>query len=196
MALLLAFSCTQDTAPEDLGSETLKAIEARVEVFRPMKAQLDFLFDYDNTAEANIVPCPGTPPPGTIPTLPNGIALFQTIVSGNMTHLGNLQPGAEFDDFKNEPISGSYLIPQSCDAVDTFPLVYTTYASVYVAANGDELYALEEVVINFATGTFEGLAIIQDGEGRFEGASGEWELKNGTFDGVGASWEIEGEITY
>ncbi|MDM9632680.1 hypothetical protein [Robiginitalea aurantiaca] len=197
--LALAFSCTEDTASEDIGSEELNAVSIKGKKARPIKAQLDFLFDYENTAPANIVPCPGTPPPGTIPELPNGFALFQTIVSGNMAHLGNLQPGSEFDDDKNEPISGSYLIPQTCDAIGTFPFeVRTTYLSVYVAANGDELHALENVRINFATGTFEGEAEVQihDGNGRFKNATGKWVLKNGTFDSVGASWEIEGEITY
>ncbi len=72
------------------------------------------------------------------------IALFKTIVSGKMSHLGNLQPGFEFNEDDNEPISGSWFIPVSC-----YPLNQTTintvYRSVYVAANGDELHAVEEV---------------------------------------------------
>lgn len=188
--LLFSFSCSQDSSTEDLN-----AVYAKGKKSRPIKANLDFIFDYQNTAPQNIVPCPGTPPP---PPGQNPIALFQTIVSGNMSHLGNLQPGFEFDDANNVPLSGSYLIPQSCDATTTFPTLVTTYTSVYVAANGDELHALEEVFINFATGTFEGTAVVQEGEGsgRFTNATGTWNLINGTFDPVGASWEIAGEITY
>lgn len=188
--LLFSFSCSQDSSTEDLN-----AVYAKGKKSRPIKANLDFIFDYQNTAPQNIVPCPGTPTP---PPGQNPIALFQTIVSGNMAHLGNLQPGFEFDDDNNVPLSGSYLIPQSCDATATFPTLVTTYTSVYVAANGDELHALEEVFINFATGTFEGTAVVQEGEGsgRFTNATGTWNLINGTFDPVGASWEIAGEITY
>ena len=188
--LLFSFSCSQDSSPEDLNP-----VYAKVKKSRPIKANLDFIFDYQNTAPQNIVLCPGTPEP---PPGQNPIALFQTIVSGNMSHLGNLQPGFEFDDANNVPLSGSYLIPKSCDATTTFPTLVTTYTSVYVAANGDELHALEEVFINFATGTFEGTAVVQkdEGSGRFTNATGTWKLINGTFDPVGASWEIAGEITY
>lgn len=186
--LLLFSSCT-----EEIASENLHAVEAKGKKARPLKAQVNFVFDFQNTAPQNIVPCPGTPPPAEGE---NPIALFQTVVSGNMSHLGNLQPGTAFDDENNIPLSGSYLVPQSCDATTTFPVLVSNYSSFYVAANGDTLYASEDVWIDFSTGTFMGTAVIMGGTGRFADASGSWELTNGTFDGVGASWEIIGEITY
>ena len=189
--LLLAFSCTQDTASENLGSEELNAVSVKGKKARPIKARLDFLFDYSNNI--NTVEC--------VP----GVYLFKTIVSGNMSHLGNLQPGLEFDEDTNEPISGSYFIPVSCQIVSPPPalVLETEYKSVYVAANGDELHAIENVFLTFTserTGTFAGTGTIEGGTGRFQNASGTWESKNGVFDatieGNSASWEIEGEITY
>lgn len=191
--LMTSYSCVQENASADnWDAPELNAVYAKGKKARPIKAQLDFVFDFQNTALQNIVLCPGTPTP---PPGQNPIALFQTIVSGNMSHLGNLQPGTEFDDGNNVPLSGSYLVPQTCDGA-TFPVLVTTYDSFYVAANGDMLYAQENVFINFATGTFQGTAIIQGGTGRFSGATGSWDLIGGTFDGVGASWEISGEMTY
>ena len=194
---VLAFSCSQDTSSGDLdGAETLKAVEAKAQKTRPIKGQLNFSFDYSNNL--NIVSC-GVP----------DVALFKTIVSGNMSHLGNLQPGSEFDEDKNEAVIGSYLIPVSCAIAATPPPVVleTEFRSVYVAANGDKLYAMEKVTLTFnpddpevRTGTFEGTATIYGGTGRFTYATGNWVMKNGVFDatveGNTASWEIEGVITY
>ena len=156
------------------------------------KAKLNFDFDYSNPT--NIVPC--------IPI--QGVALFKTIVSGKMSHLGNLQPGLEFNEDDNEPISGSWFIPVSCTPKDQ-TTINTVYRSVYVAANGDELHAVEEVTLTFTSprgGTFQGTSTVNgaDSTGRFKDASGSWNSVNGVFDalpgGDGASWEIEGEITY
>jgi hypothetical protein len=193
--ILMAFSCTQDTMTGDLDeAETLKATEARATAARPIKAQLDFLFDYVNTPPESIIACG---------LGPEGPRLFQTLVSGNMSHLGKLEPGLSGDGI---PLSGSYFMPVSCSASFTPGLVLTTeYTSVYIAANGDELHAIEYVTITFAdanTGTFEGMTEVNgtDSTGRFAGAEGGWELKNGTFNaeppGAGASWEIRGSITY
>lgn len=190
---VLAFSCSQDTSSGDLdGAETLKAVEAKAEKTRPIKGQMDFSFDYSNNR--NIVSC-GVP----------GVALFKTIVSGNMSHLGNIQPGSEFDEDENEAVIGSYLIPVSCAIAAPPPAVVlnTEYRSVYVAANGDKLYATENVTLTFQSeraGTFVGTVTIDGGTGRFEGASGYWVSNNGIFDasveGNSASWEIVGEISY
>ncbi|MGB5316456.1 MAG: hypothetical protein WBN56_10685 [Robiginitalea sp.] len=190
---ILAFSCSQDTSSGDLdGAETLNAVEARAGKTRPIKGQLDFSFDYSN--DLNIVSC-GVP----------GVALFKTIVSGNMSHLGNLQPGSEFDEVLNEPVIGSYLIPISCQIVAPPPAVVlnAVYRSVYVAANGDELHATENVLLTFMSeraGTFVGTVTIDGGTGRFKDATGTWNTNNGIFDasveGNTASWEIEGEISY
>jgi hypothetical protein len=198
--LLISYSCSTETSSVDLkGSLELNGVYAKGKKARPIEAKLHFMFDYENTAGVNIVPCPGAPAqsPGA-----NPVALFQTIVSGNMSHLGNLQPGSEFDDAANVPLVGSYLVPESCDGT-SFPTLETVYNAVYVAANGDELWATENVSITFMdarSGFFVGTSEVVGGTGRFEGASGAWELKNGIFDalpgGEGASWEIEGEITY
>ena len=195
--VLLAFSCSQDTSSEDLnGAESLKAVEGKAQATRPIKAQLEFQFDYDYTPPTSIVLCGlGFPPEGP--------ALFQTLVSGNMSHLGRLEPGMSGDGI---PLSGSHFMPVSCSADVSQGLVLTTvYRSVYVAANGDELHATERVIITFTeerSGTFEGTGEVNgaDSTGRFAGASGGWDFMNGIFDalpgGAGASWTMEGEITY
>ena len=189
--LLLAFSCTEDTSSEELkGTETLKAVEAKAEATRPIKGRLDFIFDYSN--DINRLEC--------VP----GVFLYKTIVSGNMSNLGNLKPGNEFDEGANEPISGSWFIPITCTPTGPFT-IDTEYRSVYVAANGDELHATEEVSLTFTgdrVGFFVGRGTINGdlSTGRFKYASGEWETINGVFDatpeGNSATWEIEGEITY
>ena len=191
--LLVAFSCTEDIASEDLGSEELNAVSLKGKKARPIKAKLEFLFDYSNNI--NTVEC--------VP----GVALFKTVVSGNMSHLGNLQPGLEFDEDTNEPINGSYFIPVSCQLASPPPalVLETEYRSVYVAANGDELHATELVTLTFMgerVGTFSGTGTINGDQstGRFKDASGSWVISNGLFDasieGNSASWEMEGEITY
>ena len=190
--LLLAFSCTQDTASEDIGSEELNAVSIKGKKARPIKAKLEFLFDYANTAPGDIVDCGG------------GVLLFRNLISGNMSHLGILEPGQS----DSESSSGSYFMPVSCE-ITAFPpalVVETVYTAVYVAANGDELHTEENVTLYFnpdnRTGTFIGTARIDKGKstGRFQNASGSWNSVNGVFDalpdGDGASWEIEGEITY
>ena len=198
--LLFSLSCSTETSSVDLkGSLELNGVYAKGKKARPIKAKLHFIFDYENMVGVNVVLCPGAflPPLGA-----NPVALFQTIVSGNMSHLGNLQPGSEFDDAANVPLVGSYLVPESCDGT-SFPTLETVYNAVYVAANGDELWATENVSITFMdarSGFFVGTSEVIGGTGRFEGASGAWELKKGIFDalpgGEGATWEIEGEITY
>lgn len=190
---LLALSCSQDTSSEAIeGGEELNAVTAKGKKARPIKAQLDFTFDYSN--QINIVPC--------VPA--QGVFLFKTIVSGNVSHLGNLQPGIEFNEGTNEPISGSWFVPVSCTPKGP-TTIEAEYRSVYVAANGDELHATEVVTLTFTgdrVGTFVGTGTIngQLSTGRFKFASGMWEAINGVFDatieGNSASWEIDGTISY
>jgi hypothetical protein len=191
--LMFSYSCTQDSAAADIGgAPELNAVYAKGKKARPIKAQLDFAFDFVNTPVADIETCAGGPP----------ITLFNSLIQGNLSHLGILLPGQSFPEAENLPVSGSYLTPVSCNS-GTFPTLESVYNGVYVAANGDELYTEESVAItftnppaDFTVGTFEGTAEVIGGTGRFEGASGQWALIGGTFgDGI-ANWEVSGEITY
>ncbi len=102
--LALAFSCTQDTSSENLdGAQELNAVEAKANVTRPIKAQLDFDFDYSNPT--NIVPC-------IHDTM--DVALFKTIVSGKMSHLGSFQPGSESMRTTMNLLAVDGLIPATC----------------------------------------------------------------------------------
>ncbi len=191
--LLLSYSCVPDSSSEDVnGDAALKAVEAKGKKARPIKAQLNFDFDFVNTPPGDITLCTGGLP----------IPLFQSLISGNVSHLGKLQPGQSFEDLTRE---GSLLIPESCDSTG-FPnsvnSIETVYSGVYVAANGDELYTIERVTISFTSlpdtsvGTFSGIGEVIGGSGRFADAEGTWELIGGTFASGSASWEMEGEITY
>lgn len=186
----ISYSCIPDTSSEDThGDDALNAVSAKSETLRPIKAQMNFVFDFNNTLPTNIVTCVAGPP----------VPIGQSLMSGNVSHLGNLQPGESFPDYN---IVGSYLTPISCNSTN-FPVLETVYKGVYIAANGDELHTEESVFITFtdlpstSTGIFSGTGkAVNGGTGRFANASGSWELIGGTFANGAASWEMEGVITY
>jgi hypothetical protein len=187
--LLLAFSCTQDIASEDLGSEELNAVSLKGKKARPIKGDVSFLFDFANPS---ILTCVAGAP----------IELFQGLVSGNLSHLGKLQPGQSPEG--GEPIIGSYILPDACKS-SGFPNLETVYTGILIAANGDQLRIRTETIITFdlpvlpdvlPSGTFTGTGTFEGGDGRFDGASGTFDMLNGSFAEGKVQFQLEGMITY
>lgn len=125
-----------------------------------------------------------------------GVALNRNIIGGKMTHLGKLRQG-------NSDGSGTFGNPISCSVNEAFTEISSVYEVNYVAANGDEVFTVEDVTIifnlddpTFSTGIFEGTVEIVGGTGRFEGASGNMVFVGATFGPEGSTWRLEGEISY
>lgn len=215
---LLTYSCSQETVTDPAlnGGENLNAQAAKGKkgkrVTKHITARIFNFADPDQT-DQNVLFClPGDPP---------DFPLSRNIINGNMTHLGKLQPGSEYDEDLNEPITGSYGVPTSCapGAAD-LSVVFTEFIVYYVAANGDRFVTEEKVTlrfnvssggdVDFNNGTFENTLdvngdpipiTILSGTGRFDGAEGELFQKNGTFSfdefgNGGSTWDLEGTITY
>jgi hypothetical protein len=203
--LLISYSCSPEDSSSDFGDgPELNAVNAKGKKARPIKAAL---FNFaDPNEQAPLVCNPQV----------FGFPLTRNIISGQMSHLGNLQPGVS-DEVTGEVLSGSFGRPTSCEInLDTFRELITIYEVNYVAANGDQFVTEEYVSIffpnstesgepDYSTGTFtntldsDGNPIpirIISGTGRFENAEGELFFKDATFGPEGSFWELVGEITY
>ena len=190
--LLMAFSCTQESISTDFGNgpeifdgSEMNAVYAKGMKARPIKGDVGFVFDLSNGPVLQCGP----------------LQFFPGLVSGNVSHLGKLQPGQSPEG--DEPISGSYITPENCDS-SGFPEVIVEYYGVMIAANGDQLIIRSETILTFdvplptdvptsgtatATGEFDG------GDGRFDGASGTYML-TGSFGEGKVQTELEGTVTY
>ena len=192
--LLLSYSCTQESISTDFGDgpeiyngSDINAVYAKAEKSRPIKSNVSFVLD---TSNGPVLQCEFGPP----------IPFFRGLVSGNVSHLGKLQPGQSPDG--EEPISGSYTIPEVCDS-SGFPEVLVEYSGVFVAANGDQLRIRNVTTLTFdpiqpdvpPSGTATGTGTYDGGDGRFEGASGTF-MFTGSFGGGSVQIESEGMITY
>ena len=214
--MVMAVSCSQETikdsvdiSPENLNAQAAKGKKGK-RVTKQISARIFNFGDPDQT-DQNVVFC----------LAPPNFPLSRNIINGNMTHLGKLQPGSEYDEDLNEPITGSYGVPTSCaPGAEDLSVAYTEFIVYYVAANGDRFVTEEEVtlrfnvspegVVDFNNGTFENTLdgngdpipiTIVSGTGRFEGATGELFQKNGTFSfdefgNGGSTWDLVGTITY
>lgn len=190
--LLLSNSCTQDSISTDFGDgpeiyngSDINAVYAKGKKARPIRGDISFVLD---TSNGPVLQC------GPIPFFPG-------LVSGNVTHLGKLQPGQSPEGDK--PISGSYTIPEVCD-ISGFPEVKVEYSGVFVAANGDQLRLRTMTTLTFdlplptdapPSGTATGTGTYDGGDGRFEGASGT-NTFTGSFGGGSVQVVSEGDITY
>ena len=198
LALLALFvisvSCTSESAIDPV--EELNAVNAKSE--NAAKATRAWWGKFTNAADLSI------PLVSCIPDV--GFNLTTNIISGNMTHLGKIQPGSF-----GRPQAGTCFLtgPNTADVI---------YNVNYIGAHGDMITTEEAVTItvDFAadptglTGTFEnsrdaaGNIIpikILSGTGRFEGATGELYFVNATFspnpDGSPTTvgdWELVGEL--
>jgi hypothetical protein len=196
--ILFAFSCDtesmNDTSNQNLDAVRLKGkkhavpISARLQNFADPNQSIGDLqacFDGDGNDLSGI-----------------GFALTRNVISGHMTHLGKLRPGISSED--GVPISGSFGNPTSCLVNVDFDRATTVYHVNYVAANGDELHTVEDVLLifnlvdypDYSVGSFEGTIEIVGGTGRFKNASGNMVFVDAIFGPEGSSWELEGEITY
>ncbi len=203
--LLISYSCSPEGNSSDFGNEPeLNAVSAKGKKARPIKATLA------NFADPNEqTPLICNPQEFLFP-------LTRNVISGNVSHLGNLQPGVS-DEITGEILSGSFGVPISCDInLDTFRELFTIYEVTYMGANGDK-FVTEEYVsilfpnntaggdIDYGSGTFtntldsDGNPIpirIISGTGRFENATGELYFMNASFGPEGTNWELVGEIVY
>ena len=200
--IVMAVSCSQETVldPAQNGAENLNAQAAKGKKARPIKAKL-FNFADPNQTEGNLLLCA------------LGFPLTRNIINGNMSHLGKLQPGSDFDEDEGVPISGSYGVPTSCIPNADLSSLTTEFDVYYVAANGDRFVTKEFVTIDFnlddfpdySVGTFTNTLYVNgdpipitivSGTGRFEGATGELFFVDAVFGPGGTTWELVGEITY
>lgn len=200
--LLLGFSCSKETITDATldGIENLNAQAAKGKKARPIKAKL-FNFADPNQTEGDLLFCaPGFP-------------LTRNVIGGNMSHLGKLQEGTEYDETAMEPVSGSFGVPKVCNPNAALTSLETEFEVYYIAANGDRLVTKEYVTIDFnlvdfpdySVGTFTNTLdengdpipiVIDSGTGRFKHATGELFFVDAVFGPEGSSWELVGEITY
>ena len=194
-ALLLAFSCSQEPIMESAAD--IEAVSAKSK--KAKKATRAWRGKFSNVADLNepIIACI---PEG------EGVVLTTNIISGNMTHMGKIQPGSF-----GRPQEGTCFLtgPNSLNVI---------YNVNYIGAHGDMITTEEAVTIiidfeadpNGLVGTFENtrdadgniipIKIIE-GTGRFEGATGELLFKDAVFgpapDGtIVSTWRLIGTITY
>lgn len=121
-----------------------------------------------------------------------------TVGGGNITHLGRVSSrgtGIIAIDFSKDPC----VLP---DGSATGVVIESSGTFVYVAANGDEVFASYDDTLCSAfgesAGSLQGTQTITGGTGRFEGASG-GTMTNGTVDDPAPNtFEIDsvGTITY
>lgn len=193
--LISAISCTQETADDPV--ENLETVNAKSN--KAKKSTRAWRGKFSNVADLNqpLVAC--------IPE-EAGVALTTNIISGNMTHMGKIQPGSF-----GRPQEGTCFLTSENS-------VRVIFYVNYIGAHGDMITTVEDVtlIIDFEAdplgqvGTFEnsrdadGNIIpikILEGTGRFEGATGELLFKDAVFSPgpngtVLSTWELEGEITY
>ena len=187
LAIMLLTACKKDMSSDTMLSEEIasKANDGKTKVTRPMKIDL-----YSSADPASpLLTC-------TLPGVPFGIANSGYFLHGSATHLGlvNSETSIGLDGFCN--LSAS-----------TFILSTTTGGQI-VADNGDKITytGADEIDLNniiFHGGTtavITGLWTITGGTGRFDGASGSFQI-TGIVDvtaagGPAFSITGEGTITY
>lgn len=187
LAIMLMTACKKDVSSDTMISEEVasKTNVEKAKVTRPMKVA--FYSSADPASPA--LTC-------TLPGVPFGIANSGYFLHGNATHFGpiNFETSIGIDGFCN--LSAS-----------TFILSTTTGGQI-VADNGDKItytgndeIDLNNIIFHGATtGTITGLWTITGGTGRFDGASGSFQI-NGIVDltalgGPAFSITGEGTITY
>ena len=119
-------------------------------------------------------------------------------ITGKMTHLGKITG-------INAPSEAVFI-----DEITLLSKTIEGEKDIVYAANGDELWATNEITIVFnslTTATYTGTIAFVGGTGRFEGASGFMEIENGELEIVGIKTDGltpitaishvgNGEITY
>ena len=180
LCALFIVSC-QPASDELASPSSSTKLEQRSNQSRPFTATLSAAINFEA----------GVPPTACSGDLP-GLALLDYSVSGQATHLGNLS-------------AASTLHHESCNlSVATMELT-TSLSGQLVAANGDKLFYTADDVIdvtNFVlgsgpTGPITGTWTITGGTGKFENASGSFEI-NGLVDftTLSLTFEANGTITY
>lgn len=186
--ILMAISCSQESVT-DLTQENLTATDVKGK-----NATRAWRGKFTNVPDLN------EPNISCVPEEAE-VVLTTNIISGNMTHLGKIQPG-------------SFGRPQEGTCFLTGPnSLRSIYEVNYIGAHGDVITTTEDVtiIIDFdadpsgQTGTFENTKdddgniipiIIKEGTGRFAGATGHLVFVDAVFGPDGSSWELVGKIMY
>lgn len=193
--LLIFYSCSQETVLDPV--EDLKAVNAKSK--KGKEATRAWRGKFSNVANLD-------QPTISCAPVEAEVVLTTNTISGNMTHLGKIQPGSF-----GRPQEGTCALTSE----NTLNVIY--YVN-YIGAHGDMITTEEAVtiIIDFdadplgRVGSFEntkdadGNVIpikILEGTGRFEGATGELLFKDAVFgpnvDGtIVSTWELVGTITY
>ena len=176
--LMILGSCQSDDLATPDGSSRI-SVRAQQQT-RPFVATLTGALNPDSAPTA----CTGDLP---------GLALLDYSISGNATHFGNLR------------VAESSLHHEDCDLSFETALLTTNVSGQLVAANGDLIYYTGEDVVNVfnlltqsgTTGAINGTWTITGGTGRFEDASGSFNI-SGLVDFItfGFNATAEGTITY
>ena len=180
LCALFIVSCQPGS--DELASPSSSArLEERSSQSRPFSATLSASINFEA----------GVPPTACSGDLP-GLALLDYSVSGQATHLGNLG-------------SSSNLHHESCNVNGAELELTTSISGQLVAANGDKIYYTADDVIdvtnfvfqNGLPGTITGDWTITGGTGKFEDASGSFEI-NGLVDftTLSLTFTANGTITY
>lgn len=193
--ILFAYSCSGETALDP--AENLNSINVKSD--NGKKSTKAWRGKFSNVADLNepIIAC--------IPEEAE-VVLTTNIISGNMTHLGKIQPGSF-----GRPQMGTCFLT----GANSLDVIYNVN---YIGAHGDMITTEEAVTLiidfdadpNGLVGSFENsrdangdiIPIkILEGTGRFEGATGELLFEDAVFgpapDGtVISTWRLVGEITY
>lgn len=175
--LMVLASCEQ--ANEVVSPETLSPIGQRSQQPRPFNADVSGSLDLTSAPTA----CTGDLP----------LALLDYTLSGNATHLGNMDADL------------SILHHDDCDLSFATMLLTTSVSGQLAAADGDLVYYTGDDVINVfnlltgsgPNGPITGTWTITGGTGRFEGATGTLTLDGLVdFTTLNFTAEVEGNITY
>ena len=174
--LILSVACQDEfVEPEydlTLGSKSAKY--EKVKTFQ-VKGHVDAIPNID-------LPFTSCTPEGSEVALPGS-----GWVSGHKSIFGEF---VQDESFFNRDLCELSITPEG-------PVVYSHANVELTRSNGDKIFIDSHSWVNAATGVITGYNVIKDGTGRFEGASGQSDIVNGTVDpntGI-ASWEEDGYIT-
>lgn len=178
--LCVLFFAACDSSDDLASPYRNSSIGQRSEQPRPFEATLSGALDPNSAPTA----CTGDLP---------GLALLDYSISGNATHLGNLN--AELTTLHHD----------NCNLSFETALLTTSVSGQLVSANGDLIYYTGDDVINVfnlltgsgTTGTINGTWTISGGTGKFENASGSFTISGEVdFTTFSFSVEADGTITY
>lgn len=178
--MMMLVACNKD---EFVQEESLELKKAKVPI--PMKA--DFCATPDLTSPMMLIPIPGLDP-----TNPNSYLPSKMFVSGNSTHMGQV------DSEKSYILVESLkLIVEPVEGGSPLFFLKQTGTGVMTAANGDDYQITWWAKTSLANWTYIGEVKMFDGTGKFEGMTGTVQMV-GAVDKVAGTncWKADGFMEY